>query len=85
MVECNASPVIVANSMARRLGTGKAPGSPKQTGQTLVLGAACEASVRQPQNILDVVRIWAWTSRPIVAIYFMGILPTESNHTESLL
>lgn len=39
------------DSIAALLGTGSAPGSPRQTGQVCVLGAAPNSSL-QPQNIL---------------------------------
>ena len=39
----------MANSTARRLMTGSAPGRPRQTGQTLVLGAEPN-SLGQPQK-----------------------------------
>ena len=51
MVQPSASPALTANSTARRLRTGNAPGSPKQTGQTFVFGGAPNR-VLQPQKIL---------------------------------
>ena len=42
---------MTMDSMARRLGTGSAPGMPRQTGHTLVLGASSWER-RQLQNIL---------------------------------
>ena len=44
----------VANSTAFRFSTGKAPGIPRQTGQTFVLGAAPKR-VEQEQKIFDAV------------------------------
>jgi len=46
--------------------TGIAPGYPRQTGHTLVFGAAPKR-VLQAQNIFDWVLSWTWTSRPIEA------------------
>src|SRR4051794_30034217 len=54
---------IVA-SMAARLATGSAPGRPRQTGQTWVLGSAPNA-VGQPQNILVLVPSSTCVSRPM--------------------
>jgi hypothetical protein len=45
----------VANSTALRFKTGKAPGIPRHTGQTFVLGAAPKR-VEQEQNIFDAVK-----------------------------
>jgi hypothetical protein len=45
----------VANSTTFRFSTGKAPGIPKHTGQTFVLGAAPNR-VEQEQKIFDAVR-----------------------------
>ena len=53
---------------AWRLSTGKAPGRPRQTGQTLVLGASPKR-LRQAQKILVCVRSWQCTSRPITGSY----------------
>ena len=38
--QCSASAALMASSTAWRLSTGSAPGSPRQTGQTLVFGGA---------------------------------------------
>src|SRR5689334_4605419 len=51
-------------SIEARLATGSAPGSPRQTGQTWVLGSAPKP-VGQPQNILVLVPSSTCTSRPI--------------------
>src|SRR3990170_2157302 len=65
---CTSQPNAMAARTARRtapsLGTGNAPGSPRHTGQTLVLGASPKV-VEQAQNILDRVLSWTWTSRPM--------------------
>jgi len=50
MSQLVASPASTMDSMAARLGTGRAPGSPRHTGQVCVLGAAPNSSL-QPQNI----------------------------------
>src|SRR5689334_11963720 len=59
----------VANSTARRFNTGSAPGIPRQTGQTLVLGGAPNL-VEQPQKIFVSVSSCTWTSSPMTASYF---------------
>src|SRR5450759_151552 len=43
------------------------PGSPRQTGQVCVLGAASGCGTAQAQNILLAVRTWQWTSIPMTA------------------
>src|SRR5437660_12269734 len=58
-----------ANSTAFRLSTGRAPGNPKQTGQTFVFGGSPKR-VEQEQKILVVVRSWTCTSRPMTGSYF---------------
>src|SRR5579871_2496728 len=58
-----------ANSTAFLFRTGNAPGSPRHTGQTFVLGGAPNW-VEHPQNIFVAVRSWTWTSRPITGSYF---------------
>ena len=45
-----AMPAITMDSMAFSLGTGSAPGMPRQMGQTLALGSSSWLSL-QPQNI----------------------------------
>src|SRR5712671_5405251 len=65
----SASAASVANSTARLFNTGRAPGNPRHTGQTLVLGGAPNL-VEQPQNALVWVSSWTCTSRPITASYF---------------
>ena len=64
IVQPSASAARAARSTARRFRTGSAPGSPRQTGQTWVFGAAPNAAL-QPQKIFDAVRSWAWISSPI--------------------
>src|SRR5437868_8857139 len=59
----------MAISRARPFNTGSAPGSPKQTGQTLVLGGAPKP-VAHPQKILLRVLSWTCTSNPITGSYF---------------
>ena len=66
-----ARPAMTMDSMAFSLGTGSAPGMPRQTGQTLVLGSSSwerRWERRQLQNILvSSVVSSVWTSRPITA------------------
>src|SRR5438045_1364939 len=54
----------MAEAMASRLGTGRVPGWPRQTGQTFVLGGAPNA-LGHPQNILVAVESSTWHSRPM--------------------
>src|SRR5689334_4848077 len=68
MAQLSASAVLMASSTAPRLRTGSAPGNPRQTGQTLVLGGAPKL-VGQPQKILVRVASWTCTSRPITGSY----------------
>ena len=44
---------------------GSAPGRPRQTGQTFVLGSVSVES-RHPQNIFVRVFSWTWVSRPML-------------------
>src|SRR5579872_1519451 len=69
MRQLSASPALMASSTARRLSTGSAPGSPRQTGQTFVFGDAPKL-VGQPQKIFVAVASWTWTSSPITGSYF---------------
>ena len=64
MRQFSASAPLMASSTACRLSTGSAPGSPRQTGQTLVFGGAPKL-VGQPQKILVAVASWTWTSSPM--------------------
>src|SRR5271169_385653 len=57
-----------ANSTASRFSTGSEPGSPRHTGQTLLLGGAPKAAEHE-QKILLRVRSWTWTSSPITGSY----------------
>ena len=63
-VQCVARAALSASVTAWRFRTGSAPGSPRQTGQTLVLGSSPNR-LRQPQNSFVAVRSWQWTSRPM--------------------
>src|SRR5208337_1470920 len=58
-----------ANSTAFRLSTGKAPGSPRQTGQTFVFGGSPKR-VEHEQKIFEAVSSWTWTSSPMTGSYF---------------
>src|SRR5579863_3277110 len=59
----------MAISNARAFKTGSAPGCPRHTGQTFVLGGAPNP-VAQPQKILVRVLSWTCTSSPITGSYF---------------
>ncbi len=69
MRQFRAMAASVANSTAFLLSTGRAPGIPRQTGQTLVLGGAPKR-VEQEQKILVAVRSWTWTSSPMTGSNF---------------
>ena len=58
----------MASSTACRLKTGKAPGKPKQTGQTLVFGDDPKLT-GQLQKIFVFVPSWTCISNPITAPY----------------
>src|SRR5580658_14668 len=64
----NAKPASMASSTACRLKTGRAPGSPRHTGHTFVLGGAPKL-VGQPQKILVFVASWTCTSKPMTGSY----------------
>src|ERR1700680_3665296 len=68
MRQFSAMAARVAKSTALRLRTGKAPGMPRQTGQTLVLGDAPKR-VEQEQKILVAVSNWTCTSSPMTGSY----------------
>src|SRR5271170_5117185 len=68
-LQFKASAASIASSTACRFRTGSAPGNPRHTGQTLVLGEAPKL-VGHPQKILVRVASWTWTSRPITGSYF---------------
>src|SRR6266513_3427513 len=57
-----------ANSTALRFSTGKAPGSPRQTGQTFVLGGSPNR-VEHEQKIFVTVRSCTCTSSPLTGSY----------------
>src|SRR5271154_5349340 len=61
-----------ANSTARLLSTGSAPGSPRQTGQMLVFGGAPNFA-EQLQKAFVRVSSCTWTSSPITGSYLVRI------------
>ena len=67
MVQSSARAARRARSNARSFITGSEPGSPRQVGQTWVLGGAPKV-VRQPQK--SFVRVWSWTctSSPMMVV-----------------
>src|SRR5262249_42557638 len=67
--QLSASAARTAYSTALAFRTGSAPGSPRQTGQTLVFGGSPKR-VEQPQKILVAVNSWTWTSSPMTGSYF---------------
>src|SRR5437667_6491204 len=58
-----------ANSTAFRFSTGKAPGSPRHTGHTLVFGGSPKR-VEHEQKIFEAVSSCTWTSSPMTGSYF---------------
>src|SRR5436305_881035 len=64
ILQPNAFPARIAIDTALSFSAGNAPGSPRHTGHTSVLGGAPKA-VEQPQKIFVLVRSWACTSSPI--------------------
>src|ERR1700730_10414644 len=68
MRQFRAMAASVGNSTAFLFNTGSAPGSPRHTGQTLVLGGAPKR-VEHEQKILDAVSSCTWTSRPMTGSY----------------
>src|SRR5580704_19560857 len=69
MRQLSAMAASVANSTTCLLSTGRAPGMPRQTGQTFVFGGAPKR-VEQEQKILLAVSSWTCTSRPMTGSYF---------------
>jgi hypothetical protein len=65
MAQFSATPVRMVSSTALRLGTGNAPGKPKQTGQTRVFGG-WPYSTAQPHHIFVRVRRWTCISMPMI-------------------
>ena len=57
----------MASSIARRFGTGSAPGRPRHTGQTSVFGGAPNHRALQPQNIFDSVLSSTCVSIPMTS------------------
>src|SRR5271157_4479100 len=70
MAQFSASAVFMAIVTASWFNTGRAPGKPRHTGQTLEFGGSPKC-VEQEQKIFDLVRSCKCTSRPITASYFV--------------
>src|SRR3954447_5351413 len=77
MRQFSASAVRSTYSTALRFGTGRLPGSPRQTGQHCVFGGAPN-SVLQPQNILLAVNSSACTSMPTTGSYRVAVVVISS-------
>src|SRR4051794_16189418 len=77
IVQLSATAVRRTCSTAARFGTGRLPGSPRQTGQHCVFGGAPN-SVLHPQNILLTVSSSACTSMPITASYRVAVVVISS-------
>src|SRR3981081_1662518 len=71
MRQFSARAASVANSTAFLFSTGRAPGRPRHTGQTLVLGGAPKR-VEHEQKNLEAVRSCTWTSRPMTGSYLLS-------------
>jgi len=69
MVQFVANPILMIYSTCILFITGNTPGIPRQIGHTLELGSFPNC-VEQPQNVFDLVKSCAWTSRPITGSYF---------------
>src|SRR6266496_3284773 len=67
----SACAALTAYSTACRFSTGSAPGIPRHTGQTLVLGSEPKM-LGQPQKILLLVSSCTCTSRPITVSYLVS-------------
>src|SRR5271157_3557600 len=75
----------MANSTPAAFSTGSAPGSPRHTGQTLLLGCAPKL-VGQPQKILVAVASWTCTSRPITGSYLaISSGPARSTNADDMI
>src|ERR1700681_3455950 len=72
MRQPSATAASTAKSTALRFSTGRAPGRPRQTGQTLVFGGAPKR-VEQEQKILVTVNSWTCTSSPITGSYLARV------------
>src|SRR5680860_1634415 len=65
MSQSRARPILMVESTAFSLTTGKEPGSPRHTGQVRVLGSPAKATT-QEQNIFDCVESSTCISSPTV-------------------
>src|SRR2546425_5364855 len=74
-VQPSASAPRTARPIAAPFATGSAPGSPRQTGHTCVLGGAPNA-VEQPQNILERVRSCTCVSSPMIVSQLITLRPS---------
>src|SRR3982751_2327059 len=83
MSQFSARPIRMVASIASRLAAGSAPGRPRQTGQTWVLGSAPNP-VRQPQNIFVFVPSSTCVSRPMTGSYRL-IASSEDGNVEMLM
>src|SRR5580700_959997 len=70
MAQFSAKAAFTAMVTASRFNTGRAPGKPRHTGQTLELGGSPKW-VESEQKIFVLVRSCRWTSRPITASYLV--------------
>lgn len=68
MVQLQASPILVANTMAFLFTIGNVPGCAREIGLTNVLGSA-PYTLLSAQKSLDAVASLAWISNPITASY----------------
>src|SRR5271157_5107581 len=70
MAQFSASAAFIAMVTASWFNTGRAPGNPRHTGQTLEFGGSPKC-VEQEQKIFVFVRSCKWTSSPITASYLV--------------
>jgi hypothetical protein len=66
--QLSAKPILIVDSIAFSLTTGKAPGKAKQTGHVCVFGSAPN-TVLHPQNIFELVLSSTCTSSPNTGSY----------------
>src|SRR5215475_5742448 len=83
MRQFSAVAASTANSTARLFSTGRAPGKPRHTGQTLVFGGSPKC-VEQPQKIFVFVSSWTCTSSPMTGSY-LELVATEASGVVAMM
>ena len=69
--------------IARRFGTGSAPGSPRQTGHTRVFGGIPNQRAEQEQNIFESVPSSTWVSMPMTISYGRSVVTFMASSSRS--